>query len=90
MEKKPTAKDIMSTRVEFKTIDEIKGHTFYGNHAFDHQAFEGIHRFVKDESNSVADRAEAIRIKSDKGCGCGRFLDKTDEELIKEQLSFES
>lgn len=90
LDNSPTAEDIMSSRVEFKTLDEIKGHAFYGNHAFDHQAFQGISRFVDDKNNSIQDRGEAIRIKADKGMGCGRLLNKTDEELIEEHKSFKS
>lgn len=82
----------MNTRIEFKTLDEIKGHTFLGNHAADHQAFQGIRRFVEDETNSLADRAEAIRIECDKGMGMGRTRTskESDKDLVAGFLSASS
>jgi len=77
------AEKIFTTPVHFKSIEEIRAHQFYGNHAFDHQAFQGIHRFVEDESNSLADRAEAIRIKCIRGMGMPVSEKMTDEEIIK-------
>lgn len=79
-----TAEEIMTTPIEFKSIEAIQQHQFYGNHAFDHQAFSAIHRFVENDQNSLQDRAEAIRIMSDRGMGCGRVPEKTDAELVAE------
>ena len=85
-----TAEEIMNTRVEFNSIEKIRNHSFYGNHAFDHQAFQGIHRFVKDESNSLADRAEAVRIKCDRGMDMPLPSEESDEEVLKKALALES
>jgi len=44
------------------TIEMIRAHRWCGNAWSDGPAFDSIHKFVIDESNSVADRAEALRI----------------------------
>lgn len=68
--------------VKFSNIEEIKNHKFAGNHFFDCGSFTGIENFVLDGSNSIADRAEALRIMSDKGMGCGREEHLTDAALV--------
>lgn len=72
----------MSDKVVFSNIEEIQKWWFQGNHFSDHQAFNGIQVFVENENNSLADRAEALRVMSDKGMGCGRDEDITDEEYV--------
>lgn len=68
---------------QFDSIDQIKEHTFAGCYLFDGAAFRGIEKFVLDTSHSIADRAEALRIMSDKGMGCGRDEDFSDEALVQ-------
>jgi hypothetical protein len=77
-----TAKEIFDTRIEFKTLAEIEAHQFYGNAAFDNQAFQAIKRFSRDEKNTVKDQAEALRIRCDQGMGMGRMEEETDEEVL--------
>lgn len=66
----------------FISLAEIAAHQFVGNHASDAEAFDAIQVFVADEKNSIADRAEALRIMSDKGMGCGRMEDESDEYVV--------
>jgi hypothetical protein len=47
-----------------------------------------MYRFAADPSKSVADRAEAIRIKCDRGMGMPVSANETDEEVLKEALSY--
>jgi len=84
------AEKIFNTRVNFNSIEEIRNHQFYGNYAFDHQAFQGIRRFVEDEKNSLADRAEAVRLTCDRGMGMPLPEDMSHEEVIRESLATES
>lgn len=81
MDKIDKMKKLFITPVHFKSIEEIRKYRFYGNHTCDHQAFRGIQRFAEDESNSLSDRAEAIRIKCDRGMGM-----PVSEEFIKETI----
>lgn len=70
------------TKIVFTTIEQIQAHQFVGNHFSDRQAFEAIDRFVMNERNSIADRAEALRVITDKGMGCGREECMSDHELV--------
>lgn len=66
----------------FKSIEEIKAYTWIGNHHSDWAAFNGVDAFAANKDNSVADRAEALRIASDAGMGCGRDEHLSDEDLL--------
>lgn len=70
--------------MKFNTIQEIQAHVFYGNHHHDSEAFNAIEAFVQDESTSLADQAEALRVMGDKGMGLGR------EEHISDQVMVDS
>lgn len=72
--------------MQFNNINQIKAHRFVGNAFSDQQAFNGIHDFVMDVNNSVADRAEALRVCSDEGMGCGRDEHLTDEQVIQSYM----
>lgn len=61
--------DPMGTRVDFATIEDLRNHKFWGNHAFDSQAFEGIRRFVERADTSLEDKVEAITIEGVRGMG---------------------
>ena len=68
--------------MKFKNIKEIQAHTFAGNAFSDRDAFEAIHQFVINGNNSVADRAEALRVMTDKGMGLGRDEETSDEDSL--------
>lgn len=68
--------------MKFDNITEIQNHEFVGNHASDCEAFNAINAFAEDTSNSVSDRAEALRTMTDKGMGLGREEHMNDEELV--------
>lgn len=51
------------------TLDAITSHQFIGNFHSDHQAIIDIHAFVDNESNSLADRATALRYLAVEGYG---------------------
>lgn len=72
--------------MKFNTITQIAAHQFIGNHASDHLAFMAIDEFVQNEQNSLADRAEAIRIMSDKGMGCGRDEWLSDAAIVADYI----
>ena len=67
----------------FTSLKEIQDHQFIGSHAFDAVAFHDIERYAADTSNNVFDRAEALRIMSDRGMGCGRDEHMTDIEVLE-------
>lgn len=72
--------------MKLNTIAQIKAHQFAGNAYSDQKAFNAIDEFVQDVNNSVADRAEALRIVSDVGMGCGRDEHLTDEQVIESYM----
>lgn len=69
-------------RIRFTSVEQIQAHKFVGNFMDDAAAFNAIEAFVVDTKNSIADRAEALRILSDAGMGCGRDEDISDEKLV--------
>ena len=75
--------------MKFNTIEEIAAHQFAGNAYCDMDAFTAIEQFVKSDA-SLADKAESLRIMSDRGMGCGRTPEMTDEEVVTQYLSFSS
>lgn len=72
--------------IAFNTIQEIQNHEFVGNHYSDCNAFNAIDTFVQNASNSLSDRAEALRVMSDKGMGCGRDEHMSDEEVVRSYI----
>jgi hypothetical protein len=72
--------------MQFANIEQIRKHRFVGNHYSDHAAFNAIESFVKSDSNSVKDKAEAIRIMSESGMGIP-VKEKDDAKLIQDFLS---
>lgn len=68
--------------MKFTSITQIQNHQFVGNACADEQAFNAIHRFVMNAKHSLTDRAEALRVMSDKGMGCGRDEDTSDEDIV--------
>lgn len=77
---------MFNTKTTFTNIEQIKQHQFIGNHASDYSAFNGIDAFVQDESTSIADKAEALRQMQDRGMGCGRSEELTDEQFVESYL----
>lgn len=71
----------------FKTLNEIKQHQFVGNHASDHEAFSAIELFVHDISNSVPDRAEALRDMGQRGMGFDREEHISDKQLVTDYMA---
>ena len=71
----------------FNTLQEIKDHQFIGTHFHDSAVFRAIDTFTLRDDVPIADKAEAIRIMVDKGMGCGREEQFTDEELVSSQLA---
>ena len=53
----------------FKDIGAIKAHEFVGNAHSDMPAFMGIYAFIENKSNSVPDRANALRHMAVDGMG---------------------
>ncbi|MNE18027.1 hypothetical protein D3C80_1110320 [compost metagenome] len=72
--------------ISFTNIEQIKQHQFIGNHYHDCSAFNGIDAFVQDEKNSVEDKAEALRQMQDRGMGCGRGEELSDEQFVEQYL----
>jgi CO dehydrogenase/acetyl-CoA synthase epsilon subunit len=72
--------------ITFTDIQQIKDHQFVGNHYHDSQAFDAIDRFVQDDNTSIADKAEALRQMQDRGMGCGRDEETTDEVFVETYL----
>lgn len=75
-----------TTPIIFTNIEQIKSHTFVGNHASDAHAFNAIDSFVQSTQTSIADKAEALRQMQDRGMGCGRSEDLTDEQFVEAYL----
>lgn len=73
--------------MKFNNITQIQNHKFKGYHFGDFEAFNAIEKFVKDETNLVADRAEALRVMSDKGMGLGRDEEINDAALLVSYLA---
>ncbi len=65
--------------MKFLTIEQIRAHSFVGNHHNDSEAFKAIDAFAANTANTIAHRAEAIRIVSTKGMG---FTPESDSDLL--------
>lgn len=72
--------------ISFTNIEQIKSHQFVGNHYHDCNAFNAIEHFVQDETTSIADKAEALRQMQDRGMGCGRSEELSDEQFVESYL----
>ncbi|MNC78185.1 hypothetical protein D3C75_1303420 [compost metagenome] len=75
------------TKITFTNIQEITSHQFVGNHYSDSLAFNAIDAFVQDENTSIADKAEALRQMQDRGMGCGRDEETSDEDFVEMYLA---
>lgn len=69
--------------MKFTAIEQITAHRFIGNHYSDSDAFKAIETFALDMNNSVADRAESLRVMGDVGMDIGREEHLSDEELLQ-------
>lgn len=72
----------MNQVTPFTNLQQIQSYQFAGSHAFDVYAFKQIELFAQDTKHSVADRAEALRIMQDKGMGCGRSEEISDQDFL--------
>lgn len=70
-------------QIKFENIQQIKDHQFIGTHYHDSNAFKAIDAFVQDVNTSVEDKAEALRQMQDRGMGCGRDEQVSDEQFVK-------
>lgn len=75
-----------NTQVSFSSIQEIAAHRFAGNAFSDGPAFDAIDNFVCNPSVALADKAEALRVMTDKGMGCGRDEHLDDEVIVLSYL----
>ena len=73
--------------MEFKTITEIKEHKWTGDAYHDMPAFNAIHTFVTDKTNALSDKAEALRIMSNKAMGCDQDEHIDDHKLVTDYLA---
>lgn len=71
-------------RIVFRTLKAIQQHQFVGSFAADQRAFDAIDKFAADETRPLAERAEALRIMSDRGMGCGRDEKTNDRTLVRQ------
>ncbi|MCK5016706.1 MAG: hypothetical protein KAS32_06480 [Candidatus Peribacteraceae bacterium] len=69
-----------------QTILQIKQHQFIGNYHSDAQAFEDIDKFALNTNNPLSERAESLRIMTDKGMGCGRDEQMSDQEIVQDYI----
>jgi len=72
--------------MQFDNIEEVKNHEFKGNGFSDQGVFDAIRAFVSNPQICLADKAEALRIMSDKGMGLGRECYKADWEVVLEYM----
>lgn len=68
--------------MEFKTIQEIRDHKWFGNHYSDHGTFRAIHMFVLTANNEEA--REALDLLAIKGMGVST-IPYSDEDLDAER-----
>ena len=68
------------------TLTQIQNHTFIGNYHSDAQIFEDIDTFALNTSNPISERAEVLRILTDKGMGCGRDEQMSDSEIVQDYI----
>lgn len=71
----------------FHSIQEIRDYQFKGNYASDSAAFNAIDIFVRNISNTLPDRAEAVMLLSLKGMGLAPYpAHYTDRLIVNEYL----
>jgi len=75
-----------STISNLTTLSQVKSHVWVGNAHSDLSAFMAIDKLVQDTTVTIEDRAESLRIMSDKGMGCGRDEQITDADLVQNYL----
>lgn len=73
------------------TISTLRAWDFAGNYYSDHDIFASIEAFVRDESNALAERAEALFImgltRADTGMTCLPGVSATeDARIVQEYL----
>lgn len=68
------------------TLDAIKAHEFVGNHHADAAALSAVEAFALNDTNPLAERAEALRVMADKGLGLGRLEDLDDAALLAQYI----
>lgn len=68
------------------TVQSVTNHKWAGDAMNDGPMFNEIHEFVVDPINSVADKAEMLRVMSDKGMGCGRDEHISDSAMVIEYI----
>lgn len=72
--------------MQFTNIQAIRDHQFVGNHHSDSDAFRAIDAFARSNANTIADRAEALRIIGRSGMGLTdaemQIVGKTDAEQV--------
>lgn len=73
--------------MKFNSIKEIQEHKFIGNHYHDMSTFDAIEEFVLRDDVSIQDKAEALRVMTDHGMGCGRDEETDDHVLVEEYLN---
>ena len=69
-----------------QTLQQIQNHQFIGNFGSDSQAFQDIDTFALNTDNPLSERAEVLRIMTDKGMGCGRDEQMSDSEIVQDYL----
>jgi len=72
--------------VTFNTLADVRAYQWVGNAWSDGPAFMAVDAFVQNVNNSIADRAEALRIMSDIGMGCGREEELSNEEIVSDYI----
>ena len=73
--------------VVFTDIQQIRDHDWFGSYAFDQAAFHAVDQFVLNETNSYADRAEAIKLASRDGMGEDIEDEwESDQEMVDEYI----
>lgn len=76
--------------MQFDNIEAVRKYSWAGNAHSDHDAMTAIDAFVANDTHSIADRAEALRIMGRDGMGLegeDNGDDLTDEELVAEWRS---
>lgn len=73
--------------MKFITIQQIQAHIFCGHYCSgDFEAITAVEAFVQDESTSLEDQAEALRVMGDRSMGLGREEEISDQELVDSYL----
>lgn len=76
--------------MQFETLAQIQTHKFVGNHFADSAAFAAIEQFACNCTNSISDRAQALREMGMRGMGLTRAevdAGQSDCELVSDYIS---